>query len=154
MTGDLNSLAKRGIEAIVTALMPVPLQSSAIVKHCIDLLAQALEVPADAEVQDSELATVCFETREQRLVWRDILSEAVSQHEMEALHSLFYVESSPGSYPRRPPSTTGSHGIASAVVSHERMVAPNGEGCMIMPNLGDAVGPSERPAFVDFASAW
>ena len=125
MTGDLNSLAKQGVEASVTSPMPVPLQSSAIVKHCIDLLAEALEVPADAEVQDSELATVCFETREQRLVWRDILSEAVSQHEMKTLCSLFYVESSPGSYPRLSPSTTGSHGIASAVVSNGRIVAPN-----------------------------
>jgi len=147
MTGDLNSLAKRGIEASVTAPMPVPqsnlkAKGSAIVKHCIDLLAQALEVPADAEVPDSELATVCFETREQRLVWRDILNEAVSQHGVKALYSLFDVESSPGGYPRPPPSTTGSHGIASAVVSHERIVAPSGAGLIIMPNLGDGVGPS------------
>ena len=116
MTVDLNSLAKRGVEASVTAPMPVPPQSSAIVKHCIDLLAQALEVLADAEVQDSELATLCFETRGQRLVWRDTLSDAVSQHEMKALCSLFDVESSPGSYPRPLPPTTDSQ----AVVSHER----------------------------------
>ena len=39
----------------MTAPMPVPLHSSAIVKHCIDLLAQALEVLADAEIPDSDL---------------------------------------------------------------------------------------------------
>ena len=60
---------------------------------------------------------------------------------MKALYSLFDVESSPGNYARPPPSATDSHGIASAVVSHERIVAPNGAGFMIMPNLGDAVGP-------------
>ena len=39
----------------MTAPIPVPLQSSAIVKHSIDLLIQALEVPADAEIPDSDL---------------------------------------------------------------------------------------------------
>ena len=71
------------ITLIQTVTAPMPRLCSHV-KHCIDLLAQALKVPADAE-----LATVCFETREQRLVWRDLLSEPVSQHEMKALHSLF-----------------------------------------------------------------
>ena len=60
---------------------------------------------------------------------------------MKALSSLFDVEFSPG-YPRPPPSTAGSQGIASAGVAHARIVAPNGAGFMIMPNLGDAVGSS------------
>ena len=44
----------------MTAPLPGALQSSASVKHCIDVLTQALEAPADAEVPDSELATVGF----------------------------------------------------------------------------------------------
>ena len=102
----------------MTAPMTVPLQSS-------QALHQALEVPADAEVQDRELPTVCFETREQRGGGREILNEE------ETKYSLFDVESSPGSYPRPPPFTTGSHGMASAVVSHERIVAPNGRSIVV-----------------------
>ena len=41
----------------------VPLQSSAIVKHCIDLWTQALEVPADAEIPNSDLLGETFSAR-------------------------------------------------------------------------------------------
>ena len=85
ITGGLNSFAKRGAEASVTDPMTVPLQSSQTLHR---LVGPKMEVLADAEVQDRELPTVCFETRRGG---REILSEE------ETEFSLFDVESSLGS---------------------------------------------------------
>ena len=62
-----------------------------------------------------------FQAQKHRRGGREILRKE------ETKYSLFDVESSPGSSP----FATGSRGVASAVVSHERIVAPNGAGFMI-----------------------
>ena len=56
--GCSSAAAPLILDSLVTSTpwIPVPLQSSAIVKHCIDLLTHALEVPADAEIPDSDLS--------------------------------------------------------------------------------------------------
>ena len=76
----------------MTALMPVPLQSSAIVKHSSTCWPKRWKC-----LQTQRFQTVTC------LV--DILNEAVFQHEMKALSSLFDVEFLPDGNPRPPPST-------------------------------------------------
>ena len=97
----------------MTASMTVPLQTS---QNCIDFLAQALEVPADAEVQGRELPTVYFETRN-----ADLAGERSSARRRR---NVRFPASSP--HLAAPPFTTGPHGMISVVVSHERIMAPNG----------------------------
>ena len=92
----------------MTASMTVPLQSSQALHR---LVGQALEVPADAEVQDRELLTVCFETRN-----TDVVGERSSARRRR---NIRFSTSSP--HLAAPPFTTGSHGMAPSVVSHERM---------------------------------
>ena len=70
----------------MTALMPVPLQSSAIVKHTSTCWPRRWKC----------LQTQRFQTV---ICLADILSEAVLQHEMKALSSLFDVEFLPDGYP-------------------------------------------------------
>jgi len=83
----------------------VPLQVEALISSCMGLLANSLDVPGGKEqIPDSELSTISLETKEQRLMWRDFLSEAVSQTCTSNLFSSYDVEASPGNYPRPPPS--------------------------------------------------
>ena len=102
----------------MTDPMTVPLQSSQTLHR---LVGPKMEVPADAEVQHRELPTVCFETRN-----TDVVGERSSARRRRNIRCS---TSSP--HLAAPPFATGSHGMASAVVSHERIVAPNGAGFMI-----------------------
>ena len=69
-------------------------------------------------MQDRELPTVCFETRH-----TDVVGERSSARRRRNIRCS---TSSP--HLAAPPFATGSHGMASAVVSHERIVAPKGAG--------------------------
>mmetsp|Transcript_7365 Transcript_7365/g.16120 ORF Transcript_7365/g.16120 Transcript_7365/m.16120 type:complete len:962 (-) Transcript_7365:245-3130(-) len=82
------------------------LQVEALISGCMGMLATALDVPGGKDqVPDNELSTISLETKEQRLMWRDFLSEAVSQSCTSRLFASYDVEASPGHYPRPPPSS-------------------------------------------------
>jgi hypothetical protein len=87
----------------VRAPLPAWSRANVLVQSCIDLIASTLDI--SAEIPDSELASVSLDTKEQRLHWRDVLNEAVSQHHASALFTAYDIESSPPRYARPPLSS-------------------------------------------------
>jgi len=112
------------------------------VGDCIDLLAGALNASADNAPPEEELTTVLLETKEQRLMWREFLSEAVSKSCASSMYSAFDVEAEPPRYARPPLSVADPAGVAEHLVdatAEVPVVAPNGAGWS--PILD---GPAER----------
>eukprot|EP00927_Polykrikos_kofoidii_P080211 TRINITY_DN7708_c1_g1_i1.p1 TRINITY_DN7708_c1_g1~~TRINITY_DN7708_c1_g1_i1.p1 ORF type:complete len:450 (-),score=62.78 TRINITY_DN7708_c1_g1_i1:394-1743(-) len=73
--------------------------------HCLENAASAIDFDAElSEVPESELMTVQLRTREQRLDWRDFLSEAVAGCQAASLFRLFDVDAEPPIFSRPPPS--------------------------------------------------
>eukprot|EP00931_Biecheleriopsis_adriatica_P108082 TRINITY_DN8241_c0_g1_i1.p1 TRINITY_DN8241_c0_g1~~TRINITY_DN8241_c0_g1_i1.p1 ORF type:complete len:494 (+),score=105.26 TRINITY_DN8241_c0_g1_i1:37-1518(+) len=104
-------------------------QITRFIGNCIDLLANSLNVSADSAPPEEELTTVLLETKEQRLHWREFLSEAVSKSCASNLYSAFDVEAEPPRYARPPSSVPMPGSPAAAQKSAEvPLVAPNGAG--------------------------
>lgn len=78
---------------------------SGLIGNCINLLSTAIDVSDEPEPPEDELTTVLLETKEQRLQWRDFLSEAVSKCRANTLYNSFDVEADPPKYARPPLST-------------------------------------------------
>merc|ERR1711972_1227831 len=108
-------------------------QISNIMDNCINMMSSAIDVSDEPEPPEDELTTVLLETKEQRLQWRDFLSEAVSKSRANALFSSYDVEADPPYYARPPPSSPPK---VDAIVKHyrqagktlPRIIAPNGAG--------------------------
>jgi len=96
---------------------------------CMELLRG---FPSDPPPSEEELTTVALETKEQRLVWRDFLSEAVSKSCARSLFASYDVEAEPPKYARPPlslpSSTQRSSAVASSDVRAPHVVAPRGAG--------------------------
>jgi len=92
--------------AAVAAAAPFDLDKriKSVLGNCIDLLASTLDASDDISPPEEELTTVLLETKEQRLQWRDFLSEAVSKCRAVSLFTSFDVEAEPPWYARPPPS--------------------------------------------------
>lgn len=73
---------------------------------CIDILASVLDVSPDSAPPDEELTTVLLETKEQRLQWRDFLSEAAAKACAAALFASYDV-GEPSKYTRPHLSKSG-----------------------------------------------
>jgi len=82
-------------------------QISAAIKNCIELISNAIDVTVDTSPPEEELTTVAMETFEQRLQWRDFLSEAVSKSRASALFASYDVDAEPPPYARPPLSLPG-----------------------------------------------
>jgi len=119
-----------------------PFPITKFVGNCIDLLAGALNAgnSSDNAPPEEELTTVLLETQEQRLQWREFLSEAVSKSCASNMYSAFDVEAEPPRYARPPLSVALPDGAAKHLVeatAEVPVVAPQGAGWS--PILG---GPS------------
>jgi len=106
-------------------------QVTSLASSCVQLMSHTLDMSPQAPIADSELTTIRMETKEQRLQWRDFLSDSVSQTRATSLFNSYDVEASPGYYARPPLSCTRAddemkswHG--STVGPH--VVAPTGAG--------------------------
>mmetsp|Transcript_43547 Transcript_43547/g.78231 ORF Transcript_43547/g.78231 Transcript_43547/m.78231 type:complete len:794 (-) Transcript_43547:83-2464(-) len=113
---------------------------SSVLCNCISLLSKAVDVPPEPEPPEDELTTVFLETKEQRLQWRDFLSEAVSKCKANSLFQAYDVEADPPRYMRPPPSMAPAK-IDCAVQSFRQagmkppphVVAPRGAGWSPIP---------------------
>lgn len=85
ISSTLGSLINKGLEMLVSSAIDVSV--------------------AEVSPPESELTTVLLETKEQRLQWRDFLSEAVSKSRANSLYASFDVDPSPGLYAKPPPSS-------------------------------------------------
>merc|ERR1712136_661737 len=108
-------------------------QVTSLASSCVQLMSHTLDMSPQAPIADSELTTIRMETKEQRLQWRDFLSDSVSQTRATSLFNSYDVEASPGYYARPPLSCTRAddemkswHG--STVGPH--VVAPTGPTCV------------------------
>uniref|UniRef100_A0A7S1A8R9 Uncharacterized protein n=1 Tax=Noctiluca scintillans TaxID=2966 RepID=A0A7S1A8R9_NOCSC len=106
-------------------------QVTSLASSCVQLMSHTLDMSPQVPIADSELTTIRMETKEQRLQWRDFLSDSVSQTRATSLFNSYDVEASPGYYARPPLSGTRAdnemkswHG--NAVGPH--VVAPTGAG--------------------------
>lgn len=115
---------------------------SSILGNCINILSEAIEVRTDPEPPEDELTTVLLETKEQRLQWRDFLSEAVSKCKANALFQSYDVEADPPRYARPPLSSAPkadaallSYRLAGGTPPH--IVAPRGAGWSPIPSNTD-----------------
>lgn len=108
---------------------------SSVLCNCINLVSRAVDVPPEPEPPEDELTTVFLETKEQRLQWRDFLSEAVSKCKANTLFQAYDVDADPPRYMRPPPSMAPTK-IDSAVRSFRQagmqtpphIIAPRGAG--------------------------
>uniref|UniRef100_A0A7S4QGG0 Uncharacterized protein n=1 Tax=Alexandrium monilatum TaxID=311494 RepID=A0A7S4QGG0_9DINO len=87
---------------------------SSVIENCIELLAQAVDAPTDSPPPEEELTTVLLETKEQKLQWREFLSEAVSKFSASSLFRSYDVEASPPRYAKPPLSMPKSSPGASS----------------------------------------
>lgn len=110
---------------------------SSILGSCTSVLSTAIDVSDEPEPPDDELTTVLLETKEQRLQWRDFLSEAVSKCRANALFASYDVEADPPRYARPPMSAPpqSSEKVDAMVRSYQQVgktpphvVAPCGAG--------------------------
>lgn len=116
-----------------------------VLSNCADLFARAVvDIPADAAPPEGELTTVSMETKEQRLQWRDFLSEAVSKSCAQSLFVSYDVEAAPPRFRRPPRSRCSSEPIvresaeadvdeAADQVRELPVVAPRGAGWSPLP---------------------
>lgn len=130
---------------------------SAIFQTCIDMLSGAVDVPAIMDPPDEELTTIRFETKEQRLQWREFLSEAVSKSNAGFLFRLYDVEAEPPRFAKPPPSVLpySEHFAKTYRDLYGRtpphIVAPVGAGWRLKEDDW-ALGPEEDFAFGPDAS--
>lgn len=111
-------------------------QMNSAIGTCIDLLAQALDTSVDSTPPEEELTTVRLETKEQRLEWRDFLSEAVSKRCANSLFTSYDVEAEPPNYARPPLSLptqpggpcTGATTCCPGSHLQPHIIAPQGAG--------------------------
>jgi len=73
-----------------------------VISSCVDLMAGALNASADTAPPERELTTVLLESQEQRLLWREFLSESVSSAFASNLYCAFDVDAEPPQYARPP----------------------------------------------------
>eukprot|EP00930_Biecheleria_cincta_P058403 TRINITY_DN44238_c0_g1_i1.p1 TRINITY_DN44238_c0_g1~~TRINITY_DN44238_c0_g1_i1.p1 ORF type:complete len:496 (-),score=55.40 TRINITY_DN44238_c0_g1_i1:4-1491(-) len=132
---DTKSTGAAWVEASSTNCAQGSLRSHAarVLCNCVDRLAVALSATADTAPPEEELTTVVLETREQRLCWREFLSEAVSQTSANRLYSAFDVAAEPPRYAKPPMSsaTPSYHADAKLLMPRENtvpLVAPHGSG--------------------------
>lgn len=86
----------------------LPGRVASVVGHCLELLAKAVDAPADAAPPEDELTAVRLETKEQRLQWRDFLAETVSKRCATNLYASYDVEAEPPGYAKPPLSAQQS----------------------------------------------
>jgi len=86
--------------------------AASVAGECIDLLAQAIQAGADARPPEQELTTVLLETKEQRIQWREFLSEAVARSGSSAIFASYDVEAEPPRYNRPPCSRSAARARA------------------------------------------
>mmetsp|Transcript_107831 Transcript_107831/g.168434 ORF Transcript_107831/g.168434 Transcript_107831/m.168434 type:complete len:681 (-) Transcript_107831:94-2136(-) len=94
----------RGSNASVAAATSRPFDLLSIFGGCSGFLSTAIDMSDEPEPPDDELTTVLLETKEQRLQWRDFLSEAVSKCRANALFASYDVDADPPRYARPPMS--------------------------------------------------
>mmetsp|Transcript_99513 Transcript_99513/g.259963 ORF Transcript_99513/g.259963 Transcript_99513/m.259963 type:complete len:427 (+) Transcript_99513:316-1596(+) len=120
---------------------------SQVLSSCADLLARAVaDIPADSPPPEDELTTVAMETKEQRLQWRDFLSEAVSKSCAQSLFAAFDVEAEPPRY-RRPPRSApvpAAHAVDSGEANADQEIGW-GDGGSVASGAQAASGLSEGP---------
>uniref|UniRef100_A0A7S1A2I2 Uncharacterized protein n=1 Tax=Noctiluca scintillans TaxID=2966 RepID=A0A7S1A2I2_NOCSC len=104
-------------------------QVTSLATSCVRLMSQTLDITPEVSIADSELTTIRMETREQRMQWRDFLSDSVSQFRANFLFNSFDAESSPGQYARPPLSDIqGSNTVSWYGAPMPHIVAPMGAG--------------------------
>jgi len=128
---------------------------TSIIDGCCEVVTDTMSIVNDTAPPEHELTTVVMETEEQRVHWRDFLSEAVSKECASALFSSYDIDSDPPQYARPPlscmnPETPhqgvahklpldeliqgGVPGATTKVVQHcsprsgQRVIAPRGAG--------------------------
>lgn len=93
-----------------------------VVECCMSLLASVAGAAPDVAPKEEDLTTVLLETSEQRLQWRDFLSEAASKTAAVSLFSAYDVEAVPPRY-ARPPLSAPSASSPSSPSSAEKCAA-------------------------------
>jgi hypothetical protein len=91
-------------------------------------MSHTLDISYELPITDAELTTIRMETKEQRLQWRDFLSDSVSQARATSLFNSYDVESSPGQYARPPLSDSCSKTFSLHGAAMPHVVAPSGAG--------------------------
>lgn len=114
---------------------------SLVIGDCIDLLAKAIDMPADSAPPEEELTTVLLETKEQKLQWRDFLTETVSKRCASTLYKSYDVEAEPPRYVRPPLSTQQSSSGAS---SSNAGVSPGKDTGLRGPGPSSADQPKQK----------
>jgi len=92
---------------------------SATIAECMELAAKAINVSPDSAPPEEELTTVLLETKEQKLHWRDFLTETVSTYKANNLFKNYDVEADPPRYSRPPlsrPQSGGGKGSTQAAL--------------------------------------
>jgi len=110
-------------------------QIQCVIGQCVDLLVAAIDVPADAAPPEDELTTVLLETKEQRLKWRDFLSEAVSKHRTDMIFTSYDVEAEPPKYAKPPLSRVPLAPSAGVPIGHTRESDAEGHSTIALPHV-------------------
>eukprot|EP00927_Polykrikos_kofoidii_P047644 TRINITY_DN41904_c0_g1_i3.p1 TRINITY_DN41904_c0_g1~~TRINITY_DN41904_c0_g1_i3.p1 ORF type:complete len:786 (+),score=103.90 TRINITY_DN41904_c0_g1_i3:274-2358(+) len=136
-------------------------QIKSAIGNCVDMLASAVDLNVEAEPPEDELTTVVMETKEQRLQWRDFLSEAVSKCCANALFTSYDVEADPPSYATPQASMPGSVtlGRRAGARSPPHIIAPRGSGwtplaVLRRPGVQTVTGGLELDAFSPGEGSW
>jgi len=144
LDGLFHSSAPQAAAAVVGPL-DISSRISGVLGNCINMLTTAMDVNDEPEPPEEELTTVLMETKEQRLQWRDFLSEAVSKCRADSLFKSFDVEPDPPKYARPPLSMAPKvdaivKSYRQAGKSPPHVVAPRGAGWSSIGPLGGASG--------------
>lgn len=135
--GAPAAIAAKGVATVTALAASAPDISGKInsaIQGCIDLLARAIDVQATPEPPEEELTMVAMETVEQRLQWREFLSDSVSNRCANTLYLSYDVDSEPPLYPRPPPSQhrkdvdKAGDDLTPRMPHMPHVVAPNGAG--------------------------
>lgn len=99
------------------ALSSITSHTKQVIDNCVDLLAGALNASADTAPPERELTTVGLESLEQRLLWREFLTESVSIAFARYQYCNFDVDAEPPQY-ARPPISLASAPSQNSGTSH------------------------------------
>jgi len=98
----MQAVTGKALLATKDAQTDVASRISATIAECMELAAQAINVIPDSAPPEEELTTVLLETKEQKLHWRDFLTETVSTYKANNLFKNYDVEADPPRYSRPP----------------------------------------------------
>jgi len=120
------------IVASVVAPSELAARAKLAIGECANLVSKTMDMSQEPAPPEDELTTVLLETKEQRLQWRDFLSEAVSTSSVGTLFSAYDVEAVPPAYARPPLSMPQlgplAQGYRQVGLKTPHVVAPKGAG--------------------------